>query len=58
MKTITKLYFVLFINITVYFGSFTNLYGQVEAIPLSDNKAIAIDSKVLKEQRSIWIHFP
>ncbi|OPB89415.1 alpha/beta hydrolase-fold protein [Elizabethkingia occulta] len=58
MKEITNLCFVLFINIIVCFGAFTNLYGQVETIPLSDNKAIVIDSKVLKEQRSIWIHFP
>ncbi|KUY30659.1 alpha/beta hydrolase-fold protein [Elizabethkingia ursingii] len=58
MNKIIKLCFVLFINIIVCFGAFTNLYGQIETIPLSDNKAIVIDSKVLKEQRSIWIHFP
>ncbi|MCC3216038.1 tetratricopeptide repeat protein [Chryseobacterium sp. X308] len=58
MKRITGFYFILFISFVLDLASYNRLYGQIENIPVSDNQAFIIDSKILKEQRNIWIHLP
>lgn len=56
--TISKRAKTILILLFLFSFAINSIYAQLDSIPSSNEKAFLLNSKILNEPRSIWIHLP